>query len=72
MTFLIAGIGAIIIGIAVFALSVYAKKGYSSKKERCTATVEGTLVKFAKEEYSRRDDNTNYVDILLPYLRVSC
>lgn len=64
MTYLICGIVAAIIGMAFIVFSIYGKKNYYLKKQRCTATADGKLIRFAKKEYQRGgDDDPTYYDL---------
>ena len=63
MTYLITGIVGIVVGLAVLILSIYVKKSHNSKQKRCTAVVDGKLTSFAKKEFMRDDDTSNFSDV---------
>ena len=57
MTTLFAGIICILVGIGLLIFAVYGRKKYLAKRERCTAKVDGRIVRLAEKVHSRDSDD---------------
>lgn len=61
MIFLLSGIAVTVIGVVVLILAIYGNKKYISKNIRCTASTDGTLVRYEKKNFvENNSDGSTY------------